>query len=53
MLYCCYILAIPNSGKKILNCTYLYLNIGVLGILQETAEPIKKKIKKAEKSFCQ
>lgn len=51
MLYCCYILAIPNSGKKILNCTYLYLNIGVLGILQETAEPIRKKNRKSGKEF--
>lgn len=37
--------------KKVLNCTYLYLNIDVLGILQETAEPIRKENRKSGQEF--
>lgn len=51
MLYCCYIPAIPNSWKKVLNCTYLFFNIDVLGILQETSELKRKQNRKSGKEF--
>lgn len=37
--------------KKVLNCTYLYLYIDVLGILQETAEMIENRNSKSEEPF--